>query len=88
MPLKMGIKINRKKYGTEVEDFGETVNISREGAYFRTAQNYEVGENLQVVVPYKKGELAIPVFARVIRQDKSKGSFGNAVAIFMGSPKK
>lgn len=87
-PLKMHIKVIRQKYGTTLEDVCETENISRNGALFLTAQSYDVGEQIKVVLPYKEGELTIPVPARVVRQSSVKGSFHHGVAIHLEGDKK
>lgn len=84
VPLKFPIKVTRQIQGKAVEDFGETINISRTGAFFRTSQNYKVGELVEIIMPYKKGEMAIPVSARVVRQQELKDSVENGVAIAMG----
>ena len=85
VPLELSIKVTRQIYGTTVEDFSQTINISRTGAYFQTPQNYNVGEIVQVVLPYKEGQQAIPVPARVIRIDQQRGSYYRAVALHMGA---
>jgi Tfp pilus assembly protein PilZ len=87
-PLELPVKVTRQIYGTTLEDFSETINISRTGAYFQTSQNYNVGEIVQVVLPYKEGQQAIPVSARVIRIDQRPGSYYRAVAIYMGANKR
>jgi|GEM_PF-937220 Tfp pilus assembly protein PilZ len=84
VPLKFPIKVIRQIQGKTVEDLGETINISRTGAYFQTPQSYDAGETVQVIMPYKPGDVAIPVPARVVRQDPMKGSVNHAVAIRMG----
>lgn len=87
-PIKMHIKVTRTKYGTQLEDLCETLNVSRNGAYFLTSQNYDLGEALQVVMPHKEGDLAIPVPARVVRKDEPKESYQHAVAIHLEDRKK
>ena len=82
-PLEMTIKVTRKKYGTTLQDLCQTINVSRTGAYFLTSQNYEVGEPLEVVMNYKEGDLAIPVPAKVVRQDQPRGTFLKGVAIHL-----
>lgn len=81
VPLTMQIKVLRDNFGLPYEDICKTVNVSRGGACFESAQNYVVGETLKVVIPYKEGELGIPVPARVVRRDPVKGSPRLAVAI-------
>jgi len=80
-PLEMTIKVTRKEYGECVEDICQTVNVSRTGAYFLSSQNYEAGDLVEVVMNYKEGSLAIPLTARVVRQDQPKGTFLKGVAI-------
>lgn len=80
-PIKMKIKVTRRVYGTPIEDVCETENVSRNGARFSSLQNYEVGENVEVVMPYSEGNVAIAVPARVIRVEQGKGMPHRAVAI-------
>ncbi len=87
-PLKMLIKVIRQKYGTTLEEICETQNVSRGGAYFLSHQSYDVGEELKVIMPYKEGEMGIPVPARVVRQSQIKGSFHKGVAIHLEGKKK
>ncbi len=87
-PLRMKIKVTHKKYGVTVEDIRQTENISRNGAYFLSSQSYEVGEALEVILPYKEGEMAIPVTARVVRRDQPTGSVLHGVAIHLEEGKK
>jgi len=86
-PLQMQIKVLRQKYGTVLEDICETVNVSGNGAYFLSRQNYDVGELIEVVLPYEEGALTIPVPARVVRRDEPPGSYLHAVAIQLESEK-
>jgi len=88
VPLSMQIKVVRDNFGLPYEDICKTLNVSRGGACFVTAQNYAVGETLDVVIPYKEGELAIPVPARVVRRDPVKGSPHLAVAIKLEEARK
>jgi hypothetical protein len=81
--IQFPIKVTRKKYGTPLEDISQTVNVSRNGAYFLSSQNYDVGEDVEVVMNYKEGDLALPVPARVVRVDQPKESFQKGVAIHM-----
>ncbi len=83
VPLEMQIKVVRDSFGFPFEEICTTVNVSRGGACFVSAHQYAVGENLKVYMPYKEGELGIPVPARVVRQNPVKGSPRNAVAIQM-----
>ena len=65
VPLKFPIKVVRQRFGRALEDLTETINISRSGAYFRSSQSYDVGETVQVIMPYKPGDVAIPVAGRI-----------------------
>ena len=80
-PLQMRIKVTRHKHGIEIEDVCETLNVSRDGALFLTSQHYDAGEPVRVVMPYREGEMAIPVPARVVRTGVAKNSFLRAVAV-------
>jgi len=84
VPLKLPIKVTRQVHGMLLEEVGETVNISRTGAYFQSSQNYSIGEIVQVVLPFKKGEQPIPAHARVVRFDQVPGTSTRRVAIQMG----
>lgn len=88
VPLKLPIKVIRNTYGMNLEDVGETTNISRTGAYFESSQNYAVGEIVQVILPYKKGQQPIPVPGRVVRLDQHPGSYLRSVALHMELDKK
>ena len=88
MPLKFPIKITRQLDGKAIVDLTETINISRAGAYFRTSQNYQLAEIVQIIMPYKPGEMAIPVSARVVRIDQLKDSYQNGVALAIGEAAK
>jgi len=88
VPLKLPIKVIRHAYGTKLEDVSETINISRSGAYFESSQNYTVGEIVQVILPYKKGQEPIPVSGRVVRLDQRPGTYVRSVAIHMEAEKK
>ena len=80
-PLETDIKVIRQKYGTILEDVCRTLNVSRHGAYFLTAEVYTVGERVSVVLHYKEGDLSLPVPAYVVRVDPAKDRLHNAVAI-------
>ena len=82
-PIKLGIKITRSKYGLATHDIGETINVSRSGAYFATSHSYEPGEIVDVILPYHPEGLQIPVKARVIRQDETPGTYKKRVAIHL-----
>ena len=81
VPLRMKIKVVRDSFGFRFEDICTTLNVSRGGACFVTPHQYAVGETLKVFMPYKEGELGIPVAARVVRRDPVKGSPNHAIAI-------
>lgn len=83
VPLKMPIKVTRRQYGGVVEDISQTENVSRSGAYFLSNQDYEVGERVKVILPYKVGDVALPLPARVVRVDPSRGTFRRGVAIHL-----
>lgn len=82
-PIKMKIKVIRTSYGSQLEDVCETVNVSRGGACFLTARNYAIGEELQIVMPYDEGDVAIPIPipARVVRNLGDMGGYYHAVAV-------
>jgi hypothetical protein len=84
-PIKLAIKIIRNKYGSVVFDIGETINVSRTGVYFATKQSYEVGGTVKVIMPYHPDSVAIPVQARVVRQDQPPGTPQKRVAIHLTS---
>lgn len=81
VPMKMKIKVTRRVYGTPLDDICETENVSRNGVYFLSSQHYDVGERVEVVMPYKEGDVPIPVPAQVVRLDWPKQSSFRAVAI-------
>jgi len=80
-PIQLAIKIIRSKYGQQLFDICETINVSRTGVYFATGQNYEPGEILEVIVPYHPDSVAIPVQARVVRRYEHPGTHQMRVAI-------
>jgi Tfp pilus assembly protein PilZ len=82
-PIRLAIKIIRNKNGSVVFDIGETINVSRTGAYFATNQGYEVGGDVKVIIPYHPDSMAIPVQARVVRQDEPPGTYQKRVAIHL-----
>jgi hypothetical protein len=82
-PLRMPIKTIRHRYGAMVFDVAETINVSRTGVYFATDQSYEVGGEVKIIMPYHPNGVAIPVAARVVRQDEHKGTTGKRVAIHL-----
>jgi hypothetical protein len=84
-PIQLKIKIIRTKYGSATFDICETLNVSRTGLYFTTKQAYDVGETLEVILPYHLDSLAIPVQARVVRQDDLRGTYQKRVAIQLTS---
>lgn len=87
-PIKMHIKVTRMKYGTQLVDLCDTINVSRNGAYFLSSQNYDVGEGIEVVMPHVEGDLAIPAPANVVRVDQPKDIFQHAVAIHFAEKKR
>jgi PilZ domain len=80
-PIKMKIKVIRRAFGMATEEICETDNVSRQGVYFHSSRSYEVGERLDVVMPYKEGDVAIPVPASVVRVERKRTSSLHAVAI-------
>jgi hypothetical protein len=85
-PIQMKIQVTRQKYGTLLVEVCETINVSRNGVYFLSPQNYDLGEEVRVVVPFKEGDVSIPVPARVVRQDQPQDTFYHAVAIKLEKP--
>jgi PilZ domain len=83
-PIKMRIKVIRRAFGMPMEEVCETDNVSRHGVYFYSSQTYEIGERLNVVMPYKEGDVAIPVPASVVRVDRQKSGSLHAVAVRLG----
>jgi PilZ domain-containing protein len=81
--MNMQVKVTRHKFGIEIEDICDTLNISRDGAYFLTTQHYDVGETVEVVLPYREGEKAAAVPARVVRADSPQNSSHRAVAVHL-----
>lgn len=84
-PICLAMKIMRNKYGLKVSDICETINVSRTGVYFATEQGYEVGEALEVILPYHPYGVAISIPARVVRQDLPTGPSQKRVAIHLTS---
>jgi PilZ domain len=80
-PIKIRVKITRKKFGSVLQDVCQTENLSRTGAYFLTSQIYEVGELVSVILPYKEDDVAIPVSARVVRLARESSGSYRGVAI-------
>ncbi len=87
-PLSIQIKVIRHTFGVPSEDICKTINVSRHGAYFLSDQPYEVGESVEVVMPYEEGDLTIPLPARVVRRDATKKGTYHAVAIRLEQDKK
>ncbi len=83
VPMRTKIKITRRRFGTPVVDVCETTDVSRGGVCFLTSIGYEMGEELSVIVPYKEGDVAIPVPARVVRVEATKDGKFHAVAAEM-----
>jgi hypothetical protein len=84
-PISLVIKIIRTKYRPPAIDICNTINVSRTGVYFATEQGYEVGELLEVILPYHPDSMEIPVQARVVRLDRRPGSVQSHVAIQLTS---
>jgi hypothetical protein len=86
-PLNLAMKVVRSGLGISSDSICRTENISRTGIYFRTEQSFEIGEEVQVIVPFMEGAVAIPVPARVVRQDAPRGGFGHyGVAVRLEIP--
>lgn len=79
--VKMKIKVIRRPFGTPVEEVCMTDNVSRNGVYFFSPHPYEVGEPISVVMPYKEGDVAIPVPASVVRTDKKRNAAQHGIAV-------
>lgn len=79
--IKMKIKVIRRVYGTPREEICETKNVSRSGVCFHTSEIYDVGEKVEVVMPYKEGDISIAVPARVVRLDQFQSVSQRAVAV-------
>ncbi len=79
-PIKMKIKVIRRSFGMPFEDICVTDNVSRNGVYFFSSQLYDVGEQIAVVMPYKEGDVAIPVPANVVRMDRKKNLAEHGIA--------
>src|SRR5579864_3485386 len=82
-PLKLTVKVMRQLNGANIDDVCETINVSRNGVYFLSSQNYQVGELIKIHVPFKKGDPALPIGAKVVRQDQPRGTLQHAVAVHM-----
>ena len=80
-PIRLAVKIIRTKHGMNLFDISETMNVSRTGIYFTTEQGYEVGENVEVVLPYHPDSMAIPVPARVVRREERAGTCQKGIAL-------
>jgi hypothetical protein len=81
-PINLAVKIIRTKHGLPIFDICETINISRTGVCFSTEQGYEVGETLEVILPFHPDSImAIPFQGRVVRQDRRPGTLRKRVAI-------
>lgn len=94
-PIKFKIKLTRlvskfhsSKGTISLEDIGVTINISREGAYFRSKEDYRVGQELMVVFPYVEEQENIEVPAKVVRVDEVKDSPFRHVAIHLTQKEK
>jgi hypothetical protein len=80
-PLKMLVKIIRSRFGKSFFDICETLNVSRTGFYFNTDQGYELGEHVEVVMPYHPETEGIHLRARVVRVEGIRDSLRKGVAI-------
>jgi hypothetical protein len=85
-PLNMLVKIARPRFGRGFADVCETLNVSRTGIYFSTEQGYEVGEKVEVVMPYHPDSAGIQVPGRIVRIDKLPGTPRKGVAIQLSGP--
>jgi hypothetical protein len=83
VPLQLMIRVTRKTYGMTVTDICETINISRTGVYFTTDKCFEVGDMLEIVVPYHPDSVALPVPARVVRREDIPGTFRRRIAVHL-----
>ncbi len=82
-PMRVHIKIIRKLYGSSLEEVCETENVSRTGAYFYSSIAYQPGDRVEVILPYRDGDVAIPVPARVVRAAPVKRGSPHGVAIHL-----
>ena len=80
-PLAMKLMVTRWRFGAPVEEVCDTLNVSREGAYFLSDQIYEKGEEVEIVLPYQEGHPSIKLPAVVVRIDDTDGSHLRGVAI-------
>jgi PilZ domain len=80
-PIKMKIKVIRHPFGTRLEEICVTDNVSRNGVYFFSSQSYDVGEPIAVVMPYKEGDVTIPVPANVVRMDRMRNASQHGIAV-------
>ncbi len=86
-PLKILVKIIRSKFGKSFFDVCETTNVSRTGFYFTTDQGYDVGEYVEVVMPYHPDSEGIHVQGLVVRVDNFKDTYRKGVAIQLAGMK-
>ena len=80
-PLEMKLMVTRWRFGAPVEEICDTLNVSREGAYFLSDQIYEKGEEVEVVLPYQEGHPSIKLSAVIVRIDDTEGSHLRGVAV-------
>jgi len=80
-PLTMPVKIIRPKFGKGFSDVCETINVSRTGIYFGSEQGYEVGERVEVIMPYHPDSEGIHLPGRVVRIGRLAGTLRKGVAI-------
>ena len=81
--MRVKIKVTRLVSKFHLVDFGETINVSRQGAYFRSKESYRVGEELVVAFPYMEEQAIIEVPAIVVRVDEVKDSPFRQIAIHL-----
>ena len=86
--MEVKIKVTRLVSEFDLVDISETINVSREGACFRSEENYRVGEELMVAVPYMEEQDNIEVPAKVVRVDEVKDSPFRHVAIHLTQKEK
>ncbi len=81
--IKMKIRVYCDRLGARGEGIFETINVSANGLYFMTPNDYLVGDALRIIAPYQEGAMAIPVPARVVRLEHLPDSNLIAVAVEM-----
>ncbi len=81
--MRVKIKVTRLVSKFHLVDFGETINVSRQGANFLSKEIYRVGEELMVAFPYMEEQAIIEVPAIVVRVDEVKDSPFRQIAIHL-----